>query len=170
MPYAIDPQRPSPFTSDTLFARAPSGTTFVATALLALLFFTAPVGAAPAMERADQQQVRGLIAHTYDQPAHKVETDPIAITGNYAIADWIQGERGGRALLRKTGGAWEILVCGGDGLKQADALHDAGIPAKDASELLRKLGEVERTVSKERLRRFGLFDQQSSTDAHHAHH
>ncbi len=150
--------------------RLSGGNALAATAMLALLFLTAPVNAAPAAERASEQQVRSLIAHTYDQPAHKVETDPIAIAGNYAIADWMQGERGGRALLRKAGAGWEIMVCGGDGLKQADALHGAGIAPRDASELLRKLGEVERMVSPERLRRFGLFDQQGATDTPHAHH
>jgi len=166
----IDPVPAPPNKPVLPFTRRSGCHALASTALLALLFLTAPVSAAPVAERASEQQVRSLIAHTYDQLAHKVETDPIAIVGNYAIADWIQGERGGRALLRKSGGAWEIMVCGGDGLKQADALHSAGIAPRDASELLRKLGEVERTVSPERLRRFGLFDQQGMTATHHAHH
>ena len=77
MPHSIDPAHPSA----DLPIRCPAGTAFVATAVPALLFLTAPVSAVPVTEHASHEQVRSLLAHTYDQTAHKVETDPIAIAG-----------------------------------------------------------------------------------------
>ncbi|AXV83972.1 hypothetical protein CJO92_20735 (plasmid) [Ralstonia solanacearum] len=104
-----------------------------------------------------EAQVRDLIAQTYDRPDRKVETAPIAVDGDHALADWIQGEKGGRALLRRTQGQWQIVACGGDGFKDARTLKDAGIPAATAKRLIARLNEAERSLNPERVKRFGLF-------------
>lgn len=77
MPHSIAPAH----SSADLPTRRLAGTAVVATVVQALLFLTAPVSAVPVTEHASHEQVRSLLAHTYDQPAHKVETDPIAIAG-----------------------------------------------------------------------------------------
>lgn len=106
-----------------------------------------------------RQQIQTLISSTYDQPGAKVETVPIVIADDYAIADWIQGKKGGRALLRHAQGQWQIMACGGDGFKEMRLLQDAGIPAKTAKNLITRLRQAEQSVSAERVKRFDLFDR-----------
>lgn len=121
-----------------------------------------------------ETQVRDLIAKTYDRPDHKVETVPIVVDGDYALADWTQDEKGGRALLRRAEGQWQIMACGGDAFKDLKTLKDAGIPAGTAKTLIARLSAAERSVSPERVKRFGLFgtaDDPRLKDHHaHAHH
>ena len=50
----------------------------------------------------DAQQIRSLISKTYDHPGAIVQTAPVVVVDNHAIAGWTQGARGGRALLRKS--------------------------------------------------------------------
>lgn len=49
---------------------------------------------AEAEEQSPQQQIQTLISTIYDKPNLKVETSPIVIVDEYAVADWLQGERG----------------------------------------------------------------------------
>lgn len=117
-------------------------------------------------------QIRSLIAKTYDKPDHKVETAPIVVANDYALADWIQGEKGGRALLRRNNGQWEIIACGGDGFKDIKFLKDAGIPTDTATHLVAQLNTAEQSVSPERVKRFGLFGTSNDprlADHHHTH-
>lgn len=118
---------------------------------------------------AAENQIKALIAKTYDKPNHKVETAPVVVSGDYAIADWIQAKNGGRALLRKKQGQWEILACGGDGFKDANVLKDAGIPAPASKDLLAKLKVAEQSLSPDRVRQFGLYGTPAATDHHHHH-
>lgn len=75
----------------------------------------------------NEQQIRSLLSNTFDSPSAKVKTSPVVVDGDIAIADWIQGEKGGRALLKKSNGKWEISACGGSGFKQSESLIQAGI-------------------------------------------
>lgn len=101
--------------------------------------------------------IKQRIGQTYDRPGHKVDTAPVVVVGDYGLADWTQGPKGGRALLRKANGAWEIMACGGDGFKDAKVLKDAGIPDATAQQLIAQLNQAERSVAPERIRQFGLF-------------
>ncbi|WP_323120361.1 copper uptake system-associated protein [Burkholderia alba] len=119
---------------------------------------------------ADAAAIRTLLSKTYDKPEHKVETAPVVVADGFALADWIQGSNGGRALLRRQQDKWEIVACGGDGFKDVGMLKDAGIPAATAKALIAKLNEAERSISPDRVKRFSLFGMQGgSQDAdHHA--
>ena len=114
----------------------------------------------------EYKKISKLISSTYDQPHHKVETAPISIANDFAIADWVQGEKGGRALLRRSQGKWEIMVCGGDGLKDLNALGNAGINKATAQALVTQLNTAEKSLTAERVKRFGLFG--TTIDDHHA--
>lgn len=116
-----------------------------------------------------ESQIKTLIAKTYDKPEHKVETAPVVVSGDYAIADWIQAKNGGRALLSKKQGQWEILACGGDGFKDATVLKDAGIPAPAIKDLLTKLKAAEQSLSPDRVKQFGLYGTPAAADHHHHH-
>lgn len=116
-----------------------------------------PTHAAAPGNSAVQANIRTLISSSYDQPGSKVDAAPIVTAGDYAIADWVQGKKGGCALLRNSGGKWEIVLCAGDGLKEPATLAQAGVPASTAAALLAQLEAAERDVTVERRKRFGLF-------------
>lgn len=115
-------------------------------------------GPALAADSADQTQVRQLLMHTFDKPEARLQVDPIVVQGEHAIAGWTQGERGGRALLHRHGSAWQISVCGGDGLKDPKALADAGIPATDAQRLVQALAQAEARLPAAQRAKFSTFD------------
>ncbi len=126
--------------------------------LLALLLPTIfSVAIAQTSAKPAEEQIKAIIAKTYDQPGKPVETAPVVMVGNYALADWIQGDMGGRALLRLNKGAWEIMACGGDDFKKVKMLSHAGIPGDTAKKLIAQLEKAEQSVSPDRVKRFGLF-------------
>ncbi|MEQ1767038.1 MAG: copper uptake system-associated protein [Methylotenera sp.] len=121
-------------------------------------------------DNASHLQIQAIISSTYDKPDHKVETSPIAVIDDYAVADWIQGERGGRALLHRSNGKWIIMACGADGLKEVKTLTEAGIPDQTAKSLVTQLTTAEQSVSPDRLKQFSLFGTKDDPAAHEHHH
>jgi hypothetical protein len=127
---------------------------------------------------ADQAAVRAVLMQTWDQPHARLRADPVVVQGSHAIADWMQGERGGRALLaRSADGQWNVMLCAGDGLKDAALLRDAGIPDADAHALLQALATAEKRLSKADLARLASFEglvrmdaQGNHPPAHHTGH
>ncbi|WMW81902.1 copper uptake system-associated protein [Undibacterium cyanobacteriorum] len=105
----------------------------------------------------EQKAIQSLIASTYDQANSKVQTSPIVTVADYAIADWIQGEKGGRALLKKTNGNWEITMCGGQGLTVAKNLIEIGIPTAQAHELANALKAAETQLDQQKIKLFDSF-------------
>lgn len=129
--------------------------------------------AAHADATSDRQQIQAVISSTYDKPDHVVETSPIAVSDDFAVADWVQGQRGGRALLKRIDGRWTIAACGADELKHAATLSEAGIPDSNAQDLINQLAAAEKSLPQERLRLFSLFgtkDDPVAADHHHHHH
>ena len=131
------------------------------------IFACAALMQAPVATAADDAQeasaIRTLIGTTFDKPKAKVQTDPIAIVGDYAVADWIQGKRGGRALIRRNKDSkWEIAMCAGKGLTEQTTLEQSGIPAETAKALLEKLAQVEKDIPAARRHKFDLFRDKGS--------
>ncbi len=144
----------------------------LAVASMALL---GAVHAAAAAEPKDKADIRSLIGKTWDKPEAKVVVDPIVVSGPHAVASWTQGERGGRALLRKSDASWQVVVCSGDPLKQASALAEAGIPQGVANRLAEDLAAAEQQTDPERVKLFSTFEgvmrmDGDSTGGHHPHH
>jgi len=127
---------------------------------------------AEAEEQSPQQQIQTLISTIYDKPNLKVETSPIVIVDEYAVADWVQGERGGRALLQRIKGKWAIMACGANGLKDVKTLTEAGIPRPTAESIVSKLTNEEKAIDAHRLHLFSLFgtkDDPMQMDRHEHH-
>jgi len=108
-------------------------------------------------EDASARKIQALLASMFDKPDSKVVADPVVVVGEHAIASWTQGEAGGRALLRRKDGEWKLVACGGDGLKDARALEQAGIPRSAAARLAQQVAAAERSVPEVRRKRFDLF-------------
>ena len=130
------------------------------------------VHAAPAAEPEEKAAIRSLIGKTWDKPEAKVVVDPIVVAGGHAIAGWTQGQRGGRALLRKNNASWQVVLCSGDPLRQAPALTEAGVPEEVANRLAANLAAAERLTDPARVRLFSTFEgvvrmDGESSGAHH---
>ena len=112
----------------------------------------------PQTEAESQEKIKALISKTFDQPNLKVQTTPIVIEGKVAIADWTQGQKGGRALLRRKHADWEIIACGGAGFKDPSAITSAGISKEIANNITAKLKTAESSLSPQKIKQLDLFD------------
>ena len=110
------------------------------------------VACAPATGDAqDIAAIESLMRATWQRPDASLDAGPIVVEGDYAIADWTQGEMGGRALLQRRDGAWRVALCAGDGLRTAEGLQSMGVERRASATLARILARVEENVPAARL-------------------
>ena len=102
-------------------------------------------------------EVKQMLSQTFDKPNNPVTTEVVVVQGNYALADWTQGSKGGRALLVKTPESWKVLVCGGEGLTRVDNIKGARVPEKTAQSLVSQLVDNEKMLSNEKIKRINSF-------------
>ncbi len=103
----------------------------------------------------EAERIRRMLAGRFDRPGMPLEAGPIVVAGDAALADWAQGDAGGRALLRRApDGRWSIVLCGGRALQQAATLTQAGLPPAQARMLAERLAAAESTVAGETMARF----------------
>lgn len=95
------------------------------------------------------------IFETQDRP---LTVEPVVSAGDWAIAGWTQGGKGGRALLKRKGEGWSIHLCSGDSLKDAAVLQKIGVPEGDAGHLAHHLAEAEASLAPETLALFASFE------------
>ena len=112
----------------------------------------------PQTEEESRERIQKLISKTFDRPDLKVQTDPIVIEGKVAIADWIQGEKGGRALLTRKHVDWEIIACGGAGFKDSGVIAAASISKRIANNITEKLKIVEAKLPPQKIKQLDSFD------------
>ena len=101
--------------------------------------------------------IRAVLAATWDRPDAPLRVAPVSIEGDHALAGWRQGERGGRALLRRDDGAWQVLLCGGDALLDPAVLVQAGMTDAGAKALAAAERTAERTLPREHVDAFARF-------------
>jgi hypothetical protein len=109
-------------------------------------------------ESSDEKAISGLLHAMFDKPDLPLAAAPLVIVGDHAIADWAQGEMGGRALLRRKPQGWTLVLCAGDAIKTRDALLTAGVPAGDAARLERDLATAEAGLSQKDVAMFSRFE------------
>ncbi|MEY2689537.1 MAG: hypothetical protein RL375_3736 [Pseudomonadota bacterium] len=129
----------------------------------------APPAAAARQPKGDLPAIRHVLMATFDKPEARLSVDPVVVVGTHAVAGWSQGERGGRALMRRGADGWQIVLCAGDGLKQASVLRDAGIDGPSADRLARELASAESRLSADQRARFASFEGVVKMDAHGNH-
>jgi hypothetical protein len=120
----------------------------------------------------DGVAIRELMQHTWDKPDAPLQVEPVVTADDYALASWTQGERGGRAILARRDGRWQVLVCTGDGAKDVATLQQTGMPVAVAETLVADLVKAEENISPERREKFSLFgaDVPMGASSHHQHH
>jgi hypothetical protein len=123
-----------------------------------LIIFVNCVFAHTQSEEISQEKIKALISKTFDQPNQKVKTNQIVVEGKVAIADWIQGQKGGRALLRRKHDEWEIIACGGAGFKDPNGIAAVGISKEIAKNITVKLSAAESKLSTQQVKQFDSFD------------
>ncbi|ARV19069.1 hypothetical protein AEP_02141 [Curvibacter sp. AEP1-3] len=115
-------------------------------------------GAVPAPKGSDSEQISAVMKKQFDRPDAPLSVAPVTVLGNYAVAGWIQGGKGGRALMQKDANGWFISVCAGDGLKDAKVLQTTGMPADHAAKLATAVKAAEAKLSKDQLALFASFE------------
>lgn len=135
---------------------------------LAALVAAGLSGAALA-QNPDADAVAQLLVTSFDKPEAHLVPGPIVVEEDVSIAGWSQGDLGGRALLRRKDGAWSIVLCAGDALKDAKTLESAGVPKEAAQALAVKLAAAESTIPAQRLALFSRFDGMVQMDANGGH-
>ena len=86
----------------------------------------------------DETNITQVILKQWDKPESPLNVAPIVVAADYAMVGWTQGKKGGRALLHKHHGNWQVLLCGGDALTKTEQLTKAGLDAKTANNYHRK--------------------------------
>lgn len=120
--------------------------------LLAVLFFS------PARAGLDEDNVKQVLMSMFDKHDNRLNIGPVIISGDHGIADWHQGETGGRALLQRKDGKWTLRLCSGDGLKRSSMLVEAGIDTKVAEEMTAALSSAESSLDPAVVAKYALFE------------
>ena len=125
-----------------------------------------------ATHQTSAQSIEHVMKAQFDRPDAPLTVVPVTVEGNYAIAGWIQKDKGGRALLKSDGGKWTIHVCAGDGLLDASVLETAGVGASTAKRLVQKVVAAEKRLPADQVKKLSLFDGLVRIEAgkHHGHH
>lgn len=124
-------------------------------------FIMALALAAPGAAAASEADVAAIVAQMkshWDRPDAPLDAGPVVVADSYAVADWTQGNAGGRALLAREGKGWAVAFCSGDVLRTAAGLKGAGVPEDEAHRLERELAEAELLVAPERLAAMARFN------------
>ena len=127
---------------------------------------------ASAFANDDKHVIVHLMKGMFDTPEAPLTVEPVVVLGDNAIAGWVQGDKGGRALLCRVDGQWQIRLCSGDGLKDPKLLENANISAADAATLVAELAAAEAALDPTVLAKFSSFQgtMMISPDAGHQAH
>lgn len=107
----------------------------------------------------DEQSVAKEMHETWDKPGQLLKLPVIVIHHGMAIADWIQGDKGGRALLKyhPEHQHWHTLLCGGLELTSSRHLQEAGMSTADAQSLALLLQHREQVLPDDQRQQINSF-------------
>ena len=79
----------------------------------------------------DTDAIIAIMKAQFDTPENPLSVDPVVVEGDNALASWAQGDMGGRALLARRDGQWQIVLCGGEDLRMPAFLGEHGVSAAE---------------------------------------
>jgi periplasmic copper chaperone A len=130
------------------------------TAPMAMPDHTAPAGFDQAGITGDAARIDGLLRSMFETPGNALMLDPVLIEGDVAVVGWVQGDRGGRALLERADtGLWRVALCAGDGLKGAENMRALGLRAETAARLAAAQEVAEAALPSETRAKFAAFGE-----------
>jgi hypothetical protein len=120
-----------------------------------------------------EAQIIQVLKNQFERPVTPLDVPVVVVSGDYAVADWLQDNRGGRALLRRDADGWHTLMCSGAQFKTPQALRQAGVQEEDATHISHELSQKEQNLTEEQLKKIdsfqGIVDVLTNPD-HHGHH
>ena len=141
----------------------------VFTLLAALVMTQAVANDKSHKPESDSQQIARVMKAQFDKPDAPLKVHPVVVDGQFAVAGWMQANKGGRALLVKKKDKWTITVCGGDGLRDAKVLAQTGMGEAAAQSLAAKVQTAEAKLSKSQLKQLALFQGELKIEPNTAH-
>ena len=117
----------------------------------------------------EQTAIMTVMHGMFDKPNVELVIGPVVVEGGFAVADWIQGDMGGRAFLRKDVRRWTLVLCTGDEIRSAEALKASGVPAGTAERLASAIADAEKGIPADRLKKFASFQGTVHMDAQAKH-
>lgn len=106
--------------------------------------------AATAMAETEDEAVAAVASSMraqWEKPGQPLVLPVIIVQDDVAIADWLLGKKGGRALLRLVHGQWHTVLCGGTELHHAQRLQQAGVSRAVAASLVAQLQVHEKRLT-----------------------
>ncbi len=128
-----------------------------ASGLLALAGACALAGCGIPNTVLDEGRIRAATEAHFGSARFPIDVGPVIQSGDHAIADWTQGDFGGRALFERGSHGWMLLLCSGDSIRRAENLQRAGVPAFNAGWIADRLAKAEAALPPERLARMKRF-------------
>ena len=116
----------------------------------------------------DSDAITKAMKSMFDQPDAPLSVDAVTVSSDYGLASWTQQSKGGRALLKKAGATWEIVVCGGKDLLQTNVLEKVGLSHQQAQYLIAELKKTEKQLSAVKRKQYDSF--QLGEQGHHGPH
>jgi periplasmic copper chaperone A len=129
--------------------------------ILLAIFFSLSLGLAAANQawaHDPAEHIVHVMKAQFDQPDNPLAVEPVSIEGDFAVAGWAQGGKGGRALLKLVNGEWTIHLCAGAGLKQAQLMHEAGMDMAAAEKLAARVNADEAKLDPAKVALFDTFE------------
>lgn len=115
--------------------------------------------ATPASSSSDSEQIAQLLKAQWDKPDTPLAVEILEIQSDTAVAGWAQGEKGGRAFLRKHYDAWQLVACAGEQIKQVDFLHSLGVSKTQAQSLVDKMTATESKLPAQLVGQYDSFKE-----------
>jgi hypothetical protein len=134
-----------------------------------LLIATISVATSGARADDGSEAARRLLFETFDKPEPHLFVDAVIVEGDAAVADWRQGDLGGRAFLTRKNDTWTIALCGGDALKDSATLERLGVSKPRAEALSRRLVAEEKRLPPDVVEYFSRFDGLAAVEADGGH-
>ena len=130
-----------------------------------VFFFVLTVSMAAQSEWSNSAEIVKTLKAQFDRPDNPVRVEAVVSSSEFGIASWTQGSNGGRALLKRQGGSWNVLLCAGKSLKEVKTLVQADVPAEVSKKMLAELNLLEMRLPEGRRHQFDDFSMGQS--AHH---
>jgi len=115
-------------------------------------------------------QIIHALKSQFEQLNQPLQVPVVVVSGEYAVADWLQADKGGRALLRHHADGWRVQMCSGAQFKSSQVLRQAGVLAEDANQLSRALKKNEASLNHDQLKKIDSFQGIMDVLAHPEHH